>query len=74
MLIIAIGTPYIIIRKFLRLICAPSSKVCKIFCDFSVCLLEIFKSNVIIIFSLGNLLAAIVLLISRYSLMEEIKE
>ncbi len=74
MLTAAIGTPYTITKKFLRLICAPSSKVYKIFYDFSVYLLEIFESNIIIISPLGNLFVAIVLLISRYSLTEEIKE
>ncbi len=74
MLTAAIGTPCIIIEKFLRLIYAPSSKIYKIFYDFSVCLLEISESNVIIISPLGNLLVAIVLSISRYSLMEEVKE
>ena len=74
MLIAAIRTPYIIIKKFLCLIYASSSKVYRIFYDFFVYLLEIFKSNVIIISPLGNFLAAIVLSISRYSLIEEIKE
>ncbi len=74
MLTAAIGTPCAIIKKFLRLICVSSSKIYKMFCDFSVYLLEISESNIIIISSLGNLLAAIILFISRYSLMEEIKE
>jgi len=74
MLTAAIGTLCIIIRKFLRLICAPSSKVCRMFYDFPVYLLEISESNVIIIFPLNNLLVAIILSISRYSLMEEVKE
>ena len=74
MLIAAIRTLYAIIKKFLRLICAPSPKVCRIFCDFSVCLLEISESNVILISPLGNLLAAIALPVSRCSLTEEIKE
>ncbi len=74
MLIAAIETQYIIIKKILRLTYAPSSKIYRKFYDFFVYLLEIFESNIIIIFSLGNLLAAIALLISRYSLIEEIKE
>ena len=74
MLTAAIGTPYTIIRKLLRLTCAPSPKVYKIFCDFSVYLLEISELNVIIIFSLGNLLVAIVLSVSRCSLTEEVKK
>ncbi len=74
MLITAIRTPYTIIKKFLRLIYAPSSKVYKIFYDFSVYLLVISELNIIIIFPLGNLLAAIALPISRYSLIEEIKK
>ncbi len=75
MLSTAIKTPCAIIRKFLRLIYVPSSKVYRMFCDFFVCFfLEISESNIIIIFPLDNLLAAIVLSISRYSLMEEIKK
>ncbi len=50
MLIAAIGTPCIIIKKFLCLICAPSPKVYKMFYDFFVYFLEIFESNVFIIF------------------------
>ncbi len=74
MLTAAIGTSYIIIKKFLRLICAPSPKIYRIFYDFSVYLLEISELNVIIIFPLDNFLAAIVLFISRCSLIKEIKE
>ena len=74
MLTAAIETPYIIIKKLLRLIYAPSPKIYKIFYNFSVYLLEISELNIIIIFPLGNLLAAIILSISRYSLMEEIKK
>ncbi len=74
MLTAAIGTPCAIIRKFLRLIYAPSPKVYKIFYNFSVYFLEIFESNIIIISPLGNFLVAIVLSISRYSLIEEVKE
>ncbi len=70
----AIKTPYTIIKKLLRLIYAPSPKIYKIFYDFSAYFLEIFESNIIIIFPLGKLLATINLSISRYSLMEEIKE
>ncbi len=73
MLTAVIETPCVIIGKFLRLIYAPS-KVCRIFCDFSVYLLEISELNVIIIFSLGNLLVAIVLSVSRCSLTEEVKK
>ncbi len=74
MLTASIGTPCIIIRKLLRLIYAPSPKVCRIFYDFSVYLLEISESNVIIISPLDNFLAAIALPISRCSLIEEVKE
>ncbi len=44
------------------------------FCDFSVCFLEIFESNVIIISPFDNFLVAIVLPISRCLLIEEVKE
>ena len=74
MLIAAIRTPCIIIKKILYLICAPSSKIYRKFYDFFVYLLEIFELNIIIIFPLGNLLAAIILSISRYSLIEKIKK
>ncbi len=73
MLTTAIGTPCVI-KKFLRLIYASSPKVYRIFCDFSVCFLEIFELNIIIIFPVGNFLAAIILSISRCLLMEEIKK
>ena len=74
MLTAAIKTPYTITKKLLRLTYAPSPKVYRIFYDFSAYLLEISESNIIIISPFGNLLAAIVLFISRYSLIEEIKE
>ncbi len=74
MLTAAIRTPYVIIEKFLRLIYAPSPKIYKIFYDFFVYLLEISESNIIIISPLDNLPVTIILSISRYSLMEEIKE
>ncbi len=74
MLTAAIKTSYIIIKKFWRLIYASSPNIYRIFYNFSVYLLEISESNIIIIFSLDNLLAAIVLFISRYSLIEEIKK
>jgi len=70
----AIGTSYIIIKKLLRLICASSPKVCKIFYNFFVCFLEISELNVIIISPLGNFFVAIVLSISRCSLTEEVKK
>jgi len=73
-LIVAIKTSCTIIGKLLRLIYTPSPKVYKIFCNFSIYLLEISESNIIIIFPLGNLLAAIALSISRYSLIEEVKK
>ena len=66
MLTAAIGTLYTTTKKFLYLICAPP-KAYRIFYDFSVYLLEISESNVIIISPLGNLLAVITLSISRYS-------
>ncbi len=65
---------YTIIKKFLRLICVFFSKIYKIFYNFSVCFLKISGLNIIIIFLFGSLLAAIVLLISRYLLMKEIKK
>ena len=74
MLTAAIETPYVIIRKFLYLIYALSPKVCRIFYDFSACLLEFFKSNIIMISPLNNFLAAIILPFSRCLLIEEIKE
>ena len=74
MLTAAIRTPCIIIGKFLRLTCAPSPKIYRMFCDFSVCFLEIFESNVIIISPFDNFLVAIVLPISRCLLIEEVKE
>jgi len=70
----AVKTPYIITEKFLRLIYTPSPKVCRIFYDFSACLLEFFKSNIIMISPLNNFLAAIILPFSRCLLIEEIKE
>ncbi len=74
MLTAAIKTLYAIIGKFLRLICAPSLKVYRIFYDFFVYFLEISESNVIIISPLNNFLAAIVLFISKYSLTKKIKK
>jgi len=73
-LIAAIGTSCAITGKFLRLIYAPFLKIWRIFCDFSACLFEISESNIIIISSFNNLLSAIVLFVSRCSLIEEIKE
>ena len=74
MLTAAIRTPYTTTRKLLHLIYTPSSTIYRIFYDFFVYLLKISESNIIIISPLGNLLAAIILPISRYSLMEEVKE
>ncbi len=74
MLIAAIRIPCAIIKKNLYLIYAPSPKVYKIFYNFFVYFLEISESNIIIIFPLGNLFVAIILSISRYSLIEKIKK
>ena len=64
----------VIIKKLLRLICASSPKVYRIFYDFSVYLLEVSELKIIMISPLDNGLAGITLSISRYLLMEEIKE
>jgi hypothetical protein len=70
----AIRISWIIIKKFLYLICAPFSKIWKKFYNFFVYFLEISESNIIIIFSFGNFFVTIILSVSKYLLIKKIKE